>query len=43
LNSKYPEFAQKVEKLGVKYKKVAPKFDDATSALGRGWTSMYYV
>jgi hypothetical protein len=43
LLEKHPEFTQKIEKLGVKYRKVAPKHDDPSSALGRGWTSMYNV
>jgi hypothetical protein len=43
LLEKHPEFTHKIEKLGVKYRKVAPKHDDPSSALGRGWTSMYNV
>ena len=41
LNSKYPEFTQKVEKLGVKYIKIAPEEDDPSSALGRSWKSSF--
>jgi len=43
LKAKYPEFTAKVEELGVKYIKVAPEEDDASSALGRSWKSMYHV
>lgn len=43
LQEKYPEFTEKLEKLGVKYIKVAPEEDDANSALGRSWKSMYNV
>ena len=42
LNGKYPEFTQKIEKLGVKYIKVAPEEDDHQSALGRSWKSMFH-
>ena len=43
INGKYPEFAAKIEQLGVKYRKVAPEVDDPSSALGRSWKSMYNV
>lgn len=39
---KYPEFTDKIEKLGVKYIKVAPEEDDPSSALGRSWKSMFH-
>jgi hypothetical protein len=43
LLANYPEFTEKIEKLGVKYIKVAPEEDDPSSALGRSWKSMYNV
>jgi hypothetical protein len=43
LNDKYPEFIHKIEKLGVKYIKVAPEENDPSSALGRSWKAMYNV
>jgi hypothetical protein len=43
LQDKHPEFSEKVERLGVKYIKVAPEEDDHSSALGRSWKSMYHV
>jgi hypothetical protein len=43
LNGKYPEFIEKIEKLGVKYIKVAPEENDPKSALGRSWKAMYNV
>jgi hypothetical protein len=43
LHSKYPEFIEKIEKLGVKYIKVAPEENDPSSALGRSWKAMYNV
>lgn len=43
LNGKNPEFMAKIEELGVRYIKVAPEEDDASSALGRSWKSMYGV
>lgn len=39
--NKYPEFTEKIEKLGVKYMKIAPEEDDPSSALGRSWKSMF--
>lgn len=33
----------KVEEVGVKYIRVAPEEDDASSALGRSWKSMFHV
>ena len=41
LNGKYPEFVAKIEELGVKYRRVAPEEDDASSALGRSWKSAF--
>mmetsp|Transcript_19899 Transcript_19899/g.14346 ORF Transcript_19899/g.14346 Transcript_19899/m.14346 type:complete len:146 (+) Transcript_19899:262-699(+) len=43
LKEKYPDFVEKIESLGVKYSKVAPEEDDAGSALGRSWKSMYNI
>ena len=43
LKEKHPEFLTKVEELGVKYQRVAPENDDASSALGRSWKSMFHV
>merc|ERR1719329_1361929 len=34
LNDKYPEFTKKIEELGVKYIKIAPKADDGSSSSG---------
>jgi len=42
LQTKYPAFTEKIEKLGVKYIKIAPEEDDASSALGRSWKSMFH-
>ena len=43
LSGKYPEFMERIEKLGVKYIKVAPEEIDPSSALGRSWKAMYNV
>ena len=43
LQENHPEFLSRVEASGVKYRKVAPEEDDASSALGRSWKSMYNV
>lgn len=43
LYEKNPEFVKKLETLGVKYIKIAPEDDDASSALGRSWKSMYNI
>ena len=32
LNQKYPEFCEKIEKLGVKYIRIVPEIDDPSSA-----------
>jgi hypothetical protein len=37
----YPDFAKKVEELGVKYIKVAPEENDPSSALGRSWKASF--
>ena len=42
LHQKYPQFTEKIEKLGVKYIKIAPEEDDPSSALGRSWKSMFH-
>ncbi len=36
-----PEFAAKIEALGVKYIRVMPEQDDATSPIGRSWRSTF--
>lgn len=36
-----PEFAAKVEELGVKYVRVMPEDDDASSPIGRSWRSTF--
>ena len=41
LVTKAPEFAQKLEELGVKYVRVMPEEDDPTSAIGRSWKSTF--
>jgi hypothetical protein len=41
MSKKYPEFTEKIEKLGVKYIKICPEEDDASSALGRSWKSSF--
>ena len=42
LSENHPAAAEKFEKLGVKYIKVAPEEDDPTSSLGRSWKSMFH-
>jgi hypothetical protein len=42
LAAKFPEFIEKIERLGVKYIKIAPEEDDPSSALGRSWKSMFH-
>jgi hypothetical protein len=37
----HPEFATKVEKLGLRYIRILPKQDDESSPIGRGWISTY--
>eukprot|EP00291_Cryptomonas_curvata_P028098 CAMPEP_0172211824 /NCGR_PEP_ID=MMETSP1050-20130122/36628_1 /TAXON_ID=233186 /ORGANISM="Cryptomonas curvata, Strain CCAP979/52" /LENGTH=673 /DNA_ID=CAMNT_0012892341 /DNA_START=9 /DNA_END=2031 /DNA_ORIENTATION=+ len=39
----FPEFTKTIEEQGVKYIRVAPEEDDASSALGRSWKSMFNV
>ena len=41
LVGKYPDFVSKIEKLGVKYRKVAPEENDPSSALGRSWKASF--
>ena len=43
LLEKYPEFAEKIEKLGCRYVRTVPEEDDPTSAQGRSWKSMFHV
>jgi Taurine catabolism dioxygenase TauD, TfdA family len=43
LKGKHFDFLSKIEELGVKYIRVAPENDDASSALGRSWKSMFHV
>ena len=40
-STNHPEFAAKVEKLGLRYVRIMPCDDDPTSAIGRGWKSTY--
>lgn len=40
---KYPELADKFEKSGVIYVRRVPQVDDASSAIGRSWISMFKV
>jgi len=39
----FPEFAAKVETLGVKYVRVMPENDDQSSPIGRSWKSTFQV
>jgi hypothetical protein len=39
----YPEVTAKFEALGVKYIRRVPNVDDASSAIGRSWLSMFKV
>lgn len=41
LASKHPTFLKRLQDAGVKYVKTAPAEDDASSALGRSWKSMF--
>ena len=41
--SQNPEFAEKVESLGVKYVRVMPEEDDPSSPIGRSWKSTFQV
>lgn len=43
LVEKYPEFAEKIEKLGCRYVRTVPEEDDPSSAQGRSWKSMFHV
>jgi len=40
---KFPEFARRVEQLGVRYIRVTPEVTDPTSAQGRSWKETYNV
>lgn len=37
----HPEFCSKVEKQGVRYRRVMPAYDDNTSPIGRSWRSTF--
>lgn len=39
----YPAFLERMERLGVRYVRVLPEEDDASSAIGRSWKSTYQV
>ena len=38
---RHPEFMQRVEQLGVRYRRIMPTEDDPSSAIGRSWKSTY--
>ena len=40
-STNHPEFAEKVEQLGLRYVRILPCDDDPTSAIGRGWKSTF--
>jgi len=42
IQEKYPEMVPKFEE-GIKYIRRVPEIDDATSAIGRSWKSMFKV
>lgn len=41
LAQELPDFIRAIEEHGVKYVRTIPEYDDATSAIGRGWRSTY--
>ena len=41
MRKNFPEFTKKVEKIGVKYRRVMPDQDDESSAIGRSWRSTF--
>ncbi|KAG6398051.1 hypothetical protein SASPL_139501 [Salvia splendens] len=43
MKEKYPDFVEKLEKLGLIYTIFADEEDDNSSALGRGWKSMFHT
>ena len=43
LQTHHPKFLADLEKFGVRYVRVVPEFDDAESAIGRSWKSMFNV
>eukprot|EP00929_Paragymnodinium_shiwhaense_P014771 TRINITY_DN122732_c0_g1_i1.p1 TRINITY_DN122732_c0_g1~~TRINITY_DN122732_c0_g1_i1.p1 ORF type:complete len:715 (+),score=198.73 TRINITY_DN122732_c0_g1_i1:75-2219(+) len=43
LREKHPAVLDKFEKLGVRYIRIVPEEDDASSALGRSWKSTFQV
>ena len=43
LQAQHPKFLSDLEKFGVRYVRVVPEVDDAESAIGRSWKSMFNV
>ncbi|XP_047962096.1 clavaminate synthase-like protein At3g21360 [Salvia hispanica] len=41
MKEKYPDFVEKIEELGLMYTRFLEGEDDTSSALGRGWKSMF--
>ncbi|GAB5591818.1 hypothetical protein Unana1_06718 [Umbelopsis nana] len=41
INREFPDFIQEIGRKGVKYIRILPAEDDATSAIGRGWQSTF--